>query len=250
MRPLLPSCPSLLPLADPPHASLPYLALALRHLAVSKHSGLLVGRQLAAPVAQAGLSSSFGDDIGGVPHSSADSILADRSSGSSDGTAQAQGDGATPMVLRRREKRQVDSGALEGGAGDPSAFSPSDFIASLERNGSTSSSLAPGAASPGPDGIVLAQPLRAPESSSAPQQGEAHAPKGVQRRSPGWIVRVLRIVSVQWDGRNDDDDEEAGEGEGCEEGEEVRSGVDDGPQGCVALSLSRSRVLNVVECET
>ncbi|KPV77135.1 uncharacterized protein RHOBADRAFT_42345 [Rhodotorula graminis WP1] len=140
---------------------------------VSKHSGLLVGRQLGVPVTQGGLSSSFGDDVGGVPHSSADSILADRSTGLNADGDQLTADGKTgasssPVILRLKA-RQVDSTQL--GAG-----------------------------------------------------------KGVERRSPGWIVRVLRIVSGQWDGHDDGDEGAGGEGEGCEEGQEER-GVDDGPQG-------------------
>ncbi|GAA5849957.1 hypothetical protein JCM9279_002473 [Rhodotorula babjevae] len=204
----------------------------LRSNDVAKHSGLLVGRRLTAPVAQAGLSSSFADNIGGVPHSSADAVLSDRSSGSAGSDDQTQAGGAPPMVLRRLRARQLDSAAvLAGGIGDPSAFEPSSFIASLGGDGNGNSTVA-SLGAPGPDGAVLAQPLRAPEGSSAPQLEDPAAAgkgKGVERRSPGWIVRVLRIVSLQWDGR--DDDEEEGAGEGCEEGGEEHLGVDDGPQG-------------------
>ncbi|GAA5908342.1 hypothetical protein JCM8208_000382 [Rhodotorula glutinis] len=200
---------------------------------VAKHSGLLVGRHLTAPVAQAGLLSSFGENIGGVPHSSADAILADRSTApNGDEHAQGNANGKTgaseaPMILRLKV-RQVGSGALAGG--DTAAFSPSAFMASLNRTGATSSSGALGGGAG-----ALTQPLRPGEGPSAPQLDDAGVGKGkgVERRSPspGWIVRVLRIVSVQWDGHDETEEVGEGEGEGCEDFREEERGVDDGPQG-------------------
>lgn len=238
-------------------------------------SGILVSRE--APLGGAALDGSFARGADGVPGSPADEVLADRDGGGSSSSSSLSAfslagditsDGPAPMILRSRKRHPspspspLDPDEPEAlGQGSPLVCAAGEQLASVGGN-DTGRARAPAASGFAPaaaegEGEILAQPLRPASSSAAtaaPARQQAHQQqqKQLEARSPGWIVRVLRIVSVSWDGHDDDDDEAGGteeqeECEVCEEcgGEEEGEdeGLDDGPQGCVLEFPSRRRLL-------